>query len=344
MHRTKLMLGVLMLLSISLINVFGESLSDSSSAKKLLTFSSAGLMTDNIIEVSDESGEIKVVAEGTQGDSDRSNRLLEELKTTLSGVIVDNSLMNIGRVDFASDNSMAVFSAAKKLPDWVEDSEGVSLGVARTILMYIYFFGSNKLEQIGPVNGKAINPSFSPDGKLIAFYYNPDTLTFMDDRYYIYKISSDGDGLMEIAPRSQTEDFELAKTRTYCPKWSQDGKKVFFQAKYNNKLSNWVVPVTGGNPQDIQVGGGMGHFNVSKDGEIVCGERWTGEIMEIHCWNGTGLSKLGNGYLPQISSDGKYISFLSKDKFSLFVADRESKEVKRVAQDTVPIESVKWLH
>ena len=150
-----------------------------------------------------------------------------------------------------------------------------------------------------PAKGKKMRPSFSPDGKRIAF--ESDRLGFMD----IWICSNSGVSCMQLtslhgtagtarwSPDGQTLAFEyhpgeraeiytidtaggiprqfptIPGADNLAPYWSRDGRWLYFSSKRGGEpFQLWKVPAQGGTPVQVTKNGGIGCAE-SEDGRYL---------------------------------------------------------------------------
>jgi Tol biopolymer transport system component/DNA-binding winged helix-turn-helix (wHTH) protein len=150
-----------------------------------------------------------------------------------------------------------------------------------------------------PAKGKKLRPSFSPDGKRIAF--ESDRLGYLD----IWICSSNGINCMQLtslhgtagtarwSPDGQTLAFEyhpgeraeiytidvaggiprklptLPGADNLAPYWSRDGRWVYFSSKRGGQpFQLWKIPAQGGHPVQVTKKGGIGCAE-SEDGRYL---------------------------------------------------------------------------
>ena len=155
-------------------------------------------------------------------------------------------------------------------------------------------------------------PAWSPDGKLIAY-------------------SSKLRGGIWVVPALGGTARQLTETGSY-PSWSRDGSQISFQSGgVSDDLAAiasgallpstiWTIPAQGGTATQItkvgQPAGGHGSASWSPDGKQIVFGSYDPERTEV--WlisaDGSGLRKVGAGYDPIFSPDGKYIYYASFGK------------------------------
>ena len=102
----------------------------------------------------------------------------------------------------------------------------------------IYVMDADGTNRVRLTKGPASNsgPTWSPDGKRIAFTSNPNGV------YDIYVMNADGTNLINLT-RSPTGDFGAD--------WSPDGKQIVYGSNRNGNEEIYVINVNGTNPTNL---------------------------------------------------------------------------------------------
>lgn len=101
--------------------------------------------------------------------------------------------------------------------------------------------------------GNARQPSWSPDGKKIAFQ------AYWDGNWHIYTVNIDGTGLRQMT----SGDFDHRE-----PHWSPDGKSLAFSSDRNGSYDIWTLQIDSENPATVISEGGNEYGPVwSPDGK-----------------------------------------------------------------------------
>jgi Tol biopolymer transport system component/DNA-binding winged helix-turn-helix (wHTH) protein len=154
------------------------------------------------------------------------------------------------------------------------------------------------------------NPVFSPDGKSIAFMRiigegAPDVYTVAVSGGFVRQLTFD-------------------KAAVFGFTWSADGKKIIFSSHRDGGQSLWAVPVAGGEPERLPVGGAAATDPaISRKGDRLA---YTQGTIHSNLWS-IALSKDGSNVIespgqflvsaaynsgPQFSPDGKRLAFVSR--------------------------------
>ena len=151
-------------------------------------------------------------------------------------------------------------------------------------------------------NTEDVNPSYSPDGKKIAYVNHPTT----DSE--IWTIKPDGGGRQQVTDNS-THEFD--------PTFSPDGKRIAYQGYDGQDYEIYTINVGGGGKTKVTEGA---HPTFSPDGKriaYVCPDReGDGEICTIKVGGGGKFKVTDNKrdeYTPSYSPDGRRIAYTHVD-------------------------------
>ncbi|MFN7928847.1 MAG: DUF5050 domain-containing protein [Blastocatellia bacterium] len=180
----------------------------------------------------------------------------------------------------------------------------------------------------GPLVG---SPSWSPDGRAIAFDSRPD------GNADIYVVSSEGG-----QPRRLTTDA----AEDVVPSWSHDGQWIYFASQRSGRLQIWKAPSQGGAAVQVTQGGGFDPLE-SPDGQWLyyTQERGSAAIWRVPVAGGTeqpvyDFRQRNYSRLWMIVSDGIYFAVTdSPNNFSIKLFDFASSSVKDVANIALALRS-----
>ena len=186
------------------------------------------------------------------------------------------------------------------------------------------------VKQLTSGNFIARFPSWSPDGKMIAFECSKD------GGGDIFVINSDGTGMRNIT-RTPNE-YE------YYPAWSPDGREIVFECKWRL----WAIDITTGRRRPIspkpKVINGMPEFQDCKarwspDGRWITFLSILGTNFEVFICDRNGGNRINltehpcvDDY-PAFTPDGRRIVFSSrraKWRYSLYLLDVETREIEKL--------------
>jgi TolB protein len=181
--------------------------------------------------------------------------------------------------------------------------------------------GSNQLL----LNGDKVtsgSPSWSPDGKRIAF------MSREDGKPEIYVIKADGTDKVQITNSKPVDNFFGARYPNY-PSWSPDGKKIVFVSRPQpgHKVPElYVMNADGTDPTrltqtkvfpDSWIVVGLGPVSWSPDGKKIVYAATKDDRMGIHVINSDGTNPVSlakaNGSCASWSPDGKRIVFMAQN-------------------------------
>lgn len=119
---------------------------------------------------------------------------------------------------------------------------------------------NGSVRRITDTKSAEYRPAWSPDGKMIAFQGTRRTLTSsettMEDTH-IWVMNADGSGRREL-------DTGI-DNRQGAPKWSPDGRSLYFTVQERGTAHLYRVPVNGGQPQRIELAGAVGSWSLAND-------------------------------------------------------------------------------
>ena len=113
-------------------------------------------------------------------------------------------------------------------------------------IVYVHHLSENKRQVVASFKGSNSAPAWSPDGKTIAVVLS------VEGGSQIYLINSDGSGARRRISNSTSIDTE--------PRYSSDGKWLYFTSDRGGSPQIYRMPATGGEPQRITF---RGSYNVS---------------------------------------------------------------------------------
>lgn len=152
------------------------------------------------------------------------------------------------------------------------------------------------------------NPVFSPDGKSVAFMR-----IIGEARNDIYTVP-----VLGGTPHQLTFDKAFVNGLT----WTADGKKIIFSSRRDGGQSLWVVPLAGGEPTRLPVGGATAsNPTISRNGDRLA---YRQGLIHPNLWaieiSGSGprvsrprpfVASATYNNSPQFSPDGKKVAFVS---------------------------------
>jgi len=120
---------------------------------------------------------------------------------------------------------------------------------------------SGAVRRLTDTKSAEYRPVWSPDGKTIAFQGTRRTLTSsettMEDTH-IWVMNADGSNRHELDT--------CIDNRQGAPKWSPDWGSLYFTVQERGTAHLYRTPVSGGQPQKIDLNGAVGSWSVAKDG------------------------------------------------------------------------------
>ena len=199
-----------------------------------------------------------------------------------------------------------------------------------------------------------VSPSWSPDGKQIAFMSRRDGHVIDGfPTYEIYVMDADGDN-----PQNLTNNLH----DDWYPSWSPDGKQIAFASRRDGNYEIYVMDADGSNPQNLtnhplndrdpswSSDGERIVFSARRDGHFENEHTMTYEIyvMDADGGNQQRLTEnRKNDWYPSWSPDGKRIAFTSDRKgdfanFEIYVMDDDGGNQQRLTENRVHDKEPSW--
>ena len=182
----------------------------------------------------------------------------------------DNRRLHIYVVDIATKAVRQITSGTfyEHSLDWSPDSREILFvsnheADSDRVFNYDIFAvnpASKAVRQITATKNAEYRPAWSPDGKRIAYQGTRRTLTSsettMEDTH-IWVMDADGSHRREL-------DTGI-DNRQGAPRWSVDGRSLYFTVQERGTAHLYRVPVAGGQPQRIDLQGAVGGWSIAKD-------------------------------------------------------------------------------
>jgi len=190
-------------------------------------------------------------------------------------------------------------------------------------------------------------PTFSPDGKTLAFHrYASD----LNDEIYLLSLTSDGRPLAE--PRRLTHDERVI----FGLDWTADGRSIVYSSGQFGSTNLLTIPVSGGVSERLAVTGeNATKLSISRTGSPLVYER---DVYDTNIWripgpNSTDKKSAPSRIIastqpdgePQFSPDGTKIVFSSSrsGNYEIWVCDREGRNpVQLTSFNGAELGSPRW--
>ncbi|HLK70013.1 MAG TPA: S9 family peptidase [Bryobacteraceae bacterium] len=168
--------------------------------------------------------------------------------------------------------------------------------------------GTGAVRRITDTKNAEYRPVWSPDGKEIAFQGTRRTLTSsettMEDTH-VWVMGADGSHRHEV-------DSGI-DNRQGAPRWSPDGKSLYFTVQERGTAHLYRMPVGGGQPQKIDLDGAVGSWSLAKDA-LACTVTTKSSPGEVYLKRGNGAA----GALTSLNRDvmaGKKVTDVESFRF-----------------------------
>jgi Tol biopolymer transport system component len=197
--------------------------------------------------------------------------------------------------------------------DWSPDGNQVVVSLTETSTLntpesnsalYIMNADGSEARQLTDMAGSEYLPSWSPDGKTIAFVGQNG-----DNTAVIYTINSDGGDIKTLTDGTSA---------VYMPVWSPDSQQILFTSNPTGTDYLYVMNADGGDVREV-VNQGLYNWGAhwSPDGKQIVFNSYRDDNTDLYSINadGTGETRLttnpANELMPSWSPDGEYIVFSS---------------------------------
>ena len=202
-----------------------------------------------------------------------------------------------------------------------------------------------------------VSPSWSPDGKRIAFTSDRDGHVIDDipglPIFEIYMMDADGGNQQNLTNDPDSD---------WSPSWSPDGERIAFNSDRDGNYEIYVMDADGNNQQRLTDNDFYDtHPSWSPDGERIAfmsrrdghfiGEFGLSSEIYVMDADGKNTRRLTNNrksdFSPSWSPDGKWIAFTSDRKgddvnYEIYVMDADGKNTRRLTNNRVDDTSPSW--
>lgn len=229
-------------------------------------------------------------------------------------------------------------------PAWSPDGAFVAVdsgdGSKREI--WIIEVSSQRRTQVTRTGAFASFPSWSPDGKRIAYYvYREGTMD-------LFTVARDGSAATQLTKILASEQNNQCTFACHSARWSPDSSRLAYS---DGDLTHVVIAsATGGSARVISPDGERNHFPVVLDGgkivyvseHLLLDQSWT-DLWLVDPDNSGQRTQVAQGVLAQgpfeLSSDGKELLFASprSGNFEIYAVTLDDAGKAALATRTIPV-------
>ena len=131
------------------------------------------------------------------------------------------------------------------------------------------------------------DPQVSPSGRQVAFVVRRTDLAAKRGRTDIWLMGTDGSAAVTVAEHPEAD---------LSPRWSPDGRTIYFLSKRSGSMQVWAAPADGGEARAVTATpGGVGAFAVSPDGRHLAVTAEVDPRCGAHECPGDGAAAGGSG-------------------------------------------------
>jgi len=205
--------------------------------------------------------------------------------------------------------------------------------------IFVMYEDGSGLTELANSPGKDFDPSWSPNGKRIAFVSN------RDGNYEIYVMNADGTGQTRLTNNPASDS---------APDWSPDGTRIAFQSNKDGNDEIYAINVEGKIKLQTRLTSNSGHDHHpvwSPDGKKIAWHRFGSQGQpHLQIWVmspvtlGAGVKKLADSPSddrdPSWSPNGKKIVFTrasSEDNMQIYVINTDGTGLKKLSSTPLPV-------
>jgi Tol biopolymer transport system component len=226
-------------------------------------------------------------------------------------------------------------------PSWAPDGKSFVFTGSHSGTSKIYEMDLNgNVHMVGDIAGELYAPMISPDGLRIIF-----TRHVSDTEQYVSVMDRDGSNMLDLVTYYDSKD----------PVWSEDGSKVLFTAREDDKPGVYYMNAGGTTIQKIEQLNGLdgrpdwsvdytvATYSGSKDAhdrEIV--------LLEVGKEPVT-ITNGGDNLSPSFSPDGQWIAFMSyrdhyweSDGCEIYIMRKDGTDIRRLTDNTYCDYQPRW--
>lgn len=216
-------------------------------------------------------------------------------------------------------------------------------GTEKELRINLIEINSGNILSLTPANSSFFDPSWSPDGRQLAFSTQPIAGSSGSEYVQIHIMNADGTGQRQVTNHPNHSCY---------PAWSPDGKQIAFGAPCDDLQSSiYVINTDGSGERRLTTHTGTSiNPTWSPDGRQIAFTSAEIDNVQIYVIDIDGGNMRQLTTLPSLnadpawSPDGKQIAFMSirDGEYAIYVMDANGGNVRRISQNIDLVQQPSW--